>query len=67
MPARERLTVACHECGHALVGAAVAAQIEELTQQKDTADGWLTIALERAQTQQVCSAVERGFDPGLLL
>jgi hypothetical protein len=49
------------------VGAAVAAQIEELTQQKDTADGWLTIALERAQTQQVCSAVERGFDPGLLL
>jgi cell division protease FtsH len=49
LPVRERLTVAIHECGHALVGAAVAAERARLEQAMCERDEWFARTLERAE------------------
>lgn len=51
VPLRERLTVACHECGHAIVGAAVAMAVNQLQDQTEK-EPWLRDTLQRARERQ---------------
>mmetsp|Transcript_34579 Transcript_34579/g.75573 ORF Transcript_34579/g.75573 Transcript_34579/m.75573 type:complete len:748 (-) Transcript_34579:26-2269(-) len=52
LPVRERLTVAIHECGHALVGAAVAAERQRAETRMEAKDQWFLQTLNRAEADE---------------